>query len=74
MTRLRVELIPTIGFRLAGQGVSALVGSAYGLRRLTEDLIWGRYQGPHHGEPGCCCHTHHHYRVACQPRCYDCDR
>ena len=74
MNRLRVELIPALGFRLAGLGVSTLVDSAYGLRRLAEGLIWGPHPGLHQDHHGCGCAIHHHYRVICQPRCYDCDR
>ena len=74
MNHLRVELIPALGFRIADLGVSALVGGAHGLKRLAEDLVWGRPQGhPRQGAQGCCSRTHHHYRVECQPRCYDCN-
>lgn len=72
MNRVRVELIPAIGASLVGLGVSTLLGSAHGLRRLAEGMIWNELP-PSHG-PGCHCglDVHHHYRYHCQPRCYDC--
>lgn len=70
MHRVRVELVPQIGGRLLGLGLSAVFSGAHGLRRLAEGFIWG--EPPQHG---CgCTQVHHHYRYHCQPRCHDCRR
>ena len=75
MNGLQVELIPQIGARLLGLGMSAVFKGSHGLRRMAEGFIWGEpHRGCGHSCHGGCMDVHHHYRYHCQPRCYDCRR
>lgn len=69
MNRLHVELVPVIGARLVGLGMSALFSGTHGLRRLAEGIVWGEPPRPC-GKTSGCMQVHHHYRYHCQPRCY----